>query len=73
MTIVIINKSRRSVVSILLTQAMTHLPMLAMVLKTQLTVRMAQDDGLVGPEDAGVVIEDDGRFVTARVMWPVDK
>lgn len=75
MVIVIVNKSRRSMVSIFLTMAMQHAPMISMFLnlKTPLIIKMSQDETTVNQDEAGIVIDDDGRFVTARAMWPVER
>jgi hypothetical protein len=74
MNVYVVNKSRRSAISMFITLALPYVPMIAMGLKLKepITVSVVQDSSHVGSNDAGILIEDDGRFVSARLLWPVD-
>jgi hypothetical protein len=74
MNVYIINKSRRSAVQAFITLALPFAPMLTigLKLKVPIKVKIAQSEVQIGPTDAGIVIDDDGRFVTARLLWPID-
>ncbi len=72
MKVAILNKSARPEVSANLTKFLPMAPMLGSFLKQPDTsVRIVKDSSEVGANDVAVLIEDDGRFVSVRTLFPI--